>query len=675
MSKLTVKIHGQVLTELQLQPGQEYFAGRGSNCAIQLSHERGISRQHLKFFQQNNSWCVQLISKYGGMIYDGQTVDQVMLTGETQFTVPPYEFYFSDKIASDSPEVIAKNASTITQNPGPINEGNPQSENVLSTSKANLSQSIGQSQMEANLDATSPGISKLVAYLRIHNNTTRIEEVFKLEGHLWTAGRHPSCEIVINDSAISRKHFDISCNEEGYFVTDHGSSNGTKLNGEKIEMQKPQKLASGDVITIRNIEVTFEIHDTQYQNQLQVIESTPQNYASDMVDEAQAVFLPQEQMLLEGSSGPAEPAVLKMPPSSFRDKFKPTPIHIVIGVLALVFIFLLFSGTDKKTKDKAEVASTGPDTANKPKPIEELSAEKQKEVIDIFSLAKTYYVQRKYLLCISQTEKLHSLVAFYSNSKEIQTLCEQGRDFEQIELDRQRKEEARIEAENRIRKTVEECRAKVTPATTSAEIDICLQPAIELNPQDGLILDLQNLVKVQENSTQEKLEKEAQRLKLIQSGKSLFATGISSYKTGQLKLALKQLNDFINGNYGLNDELAEARRTLAAINKTLDQKLSEQLTLCQSAFEKADLKETILACEQVLKESPNNEIAKSNKEKAFSQLKREMKNMYEDSSLEESMGNIELAKEKWQKILDTSLPEDDYYKKAKQKLKKYGIGM
>ena len=52
-----------------------------------------------------------------------------------------------------------------------------------------------------------------------------------------------------------------------------------------------------------------------------------------------------------------------------------------------------------------------------------------------------------------------------------------------------------------------------------------------------------------------------------------------------------------------------------------------------------------------------------------------MKALYEDSVLEESLGNVDTAKEKWKKIKEDNLPFDDYTKKATQKLRKYGIGM
>ncbi len=661
MAKLVVTLHGQTLTELKLLPGHEYFAGRGSSCAIPLSQERGISRQHLKFFQESGIWTVQLISKYGGMIYGGDTVSHIELKHDLNFSVPPYEFYYTDKVETAP---------------------------VLSPAHTQASQSAPTTQTPTaqsspdGLDTTNPAVSTLVAYVRINNNTTKTEEVFKLEGHLWTAGRHPSCELVINDSAISRKHFDLEHRDDGYYMTDHGSSNGTKLNGDRIEAHKALKLSSGDIITIRSIEVIFEIHDALYQTQLIMIEEAARHTAEEheaQVAAGEAVLVPYqgETHLLTQVNIP--PAVLRVPRGAERQKkkFKPTFIHLVVGLLSVLFAYLLFSGDNNSGKPRpgtTNAASTS-DGGTKAQPMEDLSPEKRKEVMDLFNLTKNYYVQRKYLLCLSQLEKLHALVASYDNSKELESLCKQAQELDQIEEDRRRKEEKRAEVENVIRKTVEECRQQVNATTTSAEIDLCLQPAIELNPQDGQVMELQSLVRMQENASEEKQAKELVQRRRLAAARALFESASRNYHTGQLKLALRQFNDFISGNYGLVQETNEAVRNIASISKTLDEKIEEQMTVCQAAVDKADLKGAIKACDSVLKESPNNEKARANKDKAYSQLKQEMKSIYEDGSLEESMGNIELAKEKWTKILESSTPEDEYYKKAKQKLKKYGVGM
>ena len=70
------------------------------------------------------------------------------------------------------------------------------------------------------------------------------------------AGRSPDCDITIDNPAISRKHTQIEFKNGDYVLTDLNSSNGTFLNGERIEV--PQSLKPGDVIGVAKFELHFQ---------------------------------------------------------------------------------------------------------------------------------------------------------------------------------------------------------------------------------------------------------------------------------------------------------------------------------------------------------------------------------------------------------------------------------
>jgi pSer/pThr/pTyr-binding forkhead associated (FHA) protein/tetratricopeptide (TPR) repeat protein len=667
MAQLRVSLHGNVLLELNLQPGQEYFAGRGAQCQIILAHERGISRQHLRIFEQNDAWCVQLISKYGGILYQGQNVQELSLQGEIQFGIPPYEFYFSENVVpaeatipivhpvKEVPEIHVEQNIEIEQN-------QPQ-------------------QQDGNWDATMAGASTLIAYLKIVNNKLKTEDVLKLEGNVWTVGRHPTCEVVINDSAVSRQHFDLTKTPEGYFVLDHGSSNGTHINGEKIPAQTPQRVVSGDILSIREIEIIFEIHDGEYKNKMQALpEFTPALEASQshaLVPIDSSAFNTLANDYHDNNQSEHYPAVLKIPSGEmpFAPGFQFNKIHIIIGILGLILLYGLFSSnspspsTANNSNDQIDSSSQALPQAN------ELSPEKQKELKDIFNLAHGYYLQRKYTLCLSNIEKLHGIVPFYANSKEVENLCRQAQELEQIDLDRRRKEEARIDTENKIRKNVDECRAQMKPTTTSDEMTICLQPALELDPQNALAMDLVLQIQAQETLKKDGLQKQAEFQRRKQEGQTIYNRAVSMYKNGQLKLALKEFRRYKSGRYpGLNQIDDDVSRNITSIEQTMESELNAEVAKCQSALDRQDYKDAYTSCSRVLKENPGNAKAREVKNKAWSLLRKEMKPLYEDGAFEESVGNIEAAKEKWKKIVNTSVPQDDYYKKAKQKLKKYGEG-
>ena len=50
-------------------------------------------------------------------------------------------------------------------------------------------------------------------------------------------GREPDCDVVIGDQNVSRHHAVISREEEGFFIKDLNSANGTFVNSQPVTMQ------------------------------------------------------------------------------------------------------------------------------------------------------------------------------------------------------------------------------------------------------------------------------------------------------------------------------------------------------------------------------------------------------------------------------------------------------
>jgi len=81
-------------------------------------------------------------------------------------------------------------------------------------------------------------------------------ERISLIGGLATVGRQSDCTIVIDDHNVSRTHAEIRHATNGWVVTDRGSTNGTKVNGEKIVTGR--LLMDDDIITFGSTSVRFE---------------------------------------------------------------------------------------------------------------------------------------------------------------------------------------------------------------------------------------------------------------------------------------------------------------------------------------------------------------------------------------------------------------------------------
>jgi pSer/pThr/pTyr-binding forkhead associated (FHA) protein len=67
-------------------------------------------------------------------------------------------------------------------------------------------------------------------------------------------GRDPGSSIFLDDVTVSRKHAEIRRRDEGFFVHDLGSLNGTYVNRERVE---ETKLAAGDELQIGKFKLLF----------------------------------------------------------------------------------------------------------------------------------------------------------------------------------------------------------------------------------------------------------------------------------------------------------------------------------------------------------------------------------------------------------------------------------
>lgn len=88
----------------------------------------------------------------------------------------------------------------------------------------------------------------------------------EIKGQAWEsaqllrAGRLASLEIVLDDSSVSRKHAEVRHGEDGWFVKDLESTNGTYVNGVRIGTGE-QPLRPRDIVQFGKVAVIVEVND------------------------------------------------------------------------------------------------------------------------------------------------------------------------------------------------------------------------------------------------------------------------------------------------------------------------------------------------------------------------------------------------------------------------------
>jgi len=74
-----------------------------------------------------------------------------------------------------------------------------------------------------------------------------------------TIGRSRECDIVLQDSNVSRRHAELRPGPQGrWTISDLGSTNGVRVNGRPVPGGQVQPLASGDALVIGTVDARFE---------------------------------------------------------------------------------------------------------------------------------------------------------------------------------------------------------------------------------------------------------------------------------------------------------------------------------------------------------------------------------------------------------------------------------
>ncbi|HEX5103365.1 MAG TPA: EAL domain-containing protein [Pirellulaceae bacterium] len=82
----------------------------------------------------------------------------------------------------------------------------------------------------------------------------REPERIELDKFPFTMGRNESCDRQVLSSRVSREHAEIVREGNGFVVRDNSSTNGTFLNGKKIDSSK---LKDGDLLVIADVQFSF----------------------------------------------------------------------------------------------------------------------------------------------------------------------------------------------------------------------------------------------------------------------------------------------------------------------------------------------------------------------------------------------------------------------------------
>jgi hypothetical protein len=126
-----------------------------------------------------------------------------------------------------------------------------------------------------------------------------------------TVGRAPACEVVVDDDSVSDRHARLAYEAGGWSVTDLGSTNGTAVEGTRLEPNVAAPLPFGAALRLGGVRLRFE----------EVAEADPET--------ARAAYVP-----------PAAPKTLREERSGARF---PVWLLLLLAVIAAVIAMLLYT--------------------------------------------------------------------------------------------------------------------------------------------------------------------------------------------------------------------------------------------------------------------------------------------------------------------------------------------
>lgn len=665
MARLKVRRNQESFAELQLQPGKNYIVGRRENADVVLQSDPGISRQHLSIEFVDNAWVIKGLSPHIPISYEGKTQTTISFQeGVAHFYVAPYEFELqmineepSVPVEDSRPEINSQTPEESTSSEAGADERirEPLQQDAAPAFEAELS-------FHGNEEQTSEVQISGEPYIKFMYSSHT--ESIRLKGNKWVAGRDSIAQVQLDDKKASRQHFCIEKVGEQFFIKDLQSANGTLLNGQELPPHESKEIKSGDIITVNQLTMIFEMRDLSFSEKLKDLPL--QAYSGPLILSSQ-----EWDLAADSHRPPPRLETKELAQMSTAQKLtaqqKPNQLRtaLLAGVAVLILGFALF-GQNKSATTAADNSGI--------KNFESLSPEEKKFVVDSYNSAQNYYQEGRIQNALTQIAYVHKTLPFYKDSRELESKLleaqETLRQKEFIAQQRREQEETRLKVQN----IVADCRDRYRNAVDINAAKSCLTEALQLDPDNADAQSIIAEIELRLNQAQEAERKLKEFNDSVEKGRELFYKAKNLLQNKEYHEAISAFSAHLNANHPDPDQLKpESQRTVASIEKQIETEKKTLMGRAQWQLNSGNLRSAILTAEQAKRVDPYDYTIANFVEQTKRTLEMKMKPIYEESVIEERFGNFEICKAKWQEIVSKDIPTGEYYLKAKRKLQQYGL--
>ncbi|MCM2351648.1 MAG: FHA domain-containing protein [Bacteriovoracaceae bacterium] len=469
------------------------------------------------------------------------------------------------------------------------------------------------------------------------------------------------CQIILNDPEVSSVHAVIKKNNIEITLEDLNSSNGTILNGERINKAT---ITAGDEFVIGSTSFTLEVRSDLLESEsdrLMPVESG-QTIETEEIEEEE-ISLDENGDINFDSDAPPEKSIIKRIWKNPAQRKK----AIYIGA-ALVLGYVFLAPPEEEAAPKPKVVKEAAKVEDKGKIA--LSPELQNRRNQAYELGVSFFEQNKYFEALNQFQTVMEIDKEY---KKIQTYFEQTKialkRLDELE-EQKRAEEDRI----KTKKLIEELMVKAREAVKERNVPVAESYFAQITEKDPENIEVQQLKfeleswqKEEERKTLERAAKEAARKKLVDS----LAPGKTFYLKREWYRAILKLEEFLRLKGADEDLVKEASDMLSDSRNQLASELGPLLGKARSLKEGQDLKSAYETFLEILKIEPTNSEALNEVDDIKNQLDSRSKRIYREAIIAESLSLFGDAKEKFQEVQQISPTDSEYYKKASEKLRNY----
>lgn len=495
---------------------------------------------------------------------------------------------------------------------------------------------------------------------------------FKIEETEIFIGRDPEkCQIVLDDPEVSSVHAKIHKSMINCVLEDLNSSNGTILNGNRINKAE---LVNGDEFLIGETSFTVLISSDLIEAEKDILMPVAANQEVEVIEEVE------EEVDFDELGEDSEFSVEKEEePKSIIVKIMKDPKkkRIVLYGLLGIFILYLMNLEDQPKVDtkKANVAKVNDKSKDKKEnenklAKKNLSPEVLEKLEQLYALALAKYEEGNYTDAKYSLDEIRAIDPNYKDTQSLLKLVKQG--YEEIER-LKKEEQAEKERQERnlfIKQLVEKARV----AVEKREVEVSRNYFTQILEKDPENIDVPQMkmiidayVKEKEDKRLAEEELKAKRLKMVESlrpGKTLFLKEDWYSAIGHLEKFIKL--------QGIDEDLIqEATDMLKTSRRKLSSTVNPMLGKARSLKEGQDLKQAYELYGEVLKIDPSNEESLVERQDIKELLDLRSRKVYREALISESLSLFDEAKEKFQEVQQISPSGSEYYLKASKKLRDY----